>query len=70
MTLYLSAASLGAHGRSALCSVPAPDRAGGLRGGTLRPERHQELPDPRPGAGLRVPDPHHQGAGEAAHDRW
>lgn len=45
------------------------DRAGGLRGGSVRPQRHQELLDPRPRAGLGLSDPRRQGAGEAADDR-
>lgn len=55
--------------RTILASSRASDSPGGLRGGSVRSKRHQELSDPRPWFRIRLSDPHHQRTGEAADDR-
>lgn len=52
-----------------LVSLRASDSPGGLRGGSVRSKRHQELSDPRPWFRIRLSDPRHQRAGKAADDR-
>lgn len=53
-----------------MCFCYTADSSGGLRGGSVRSERYQELSDSHPWPGISLSDPHHQRAGETADDCW